>query len=95
MAKTYDCRNFIQTAYSDFVNLFKNTKSWSKNDDKILKVLTYLQRAIRQQVHMVLAPQGTDKAEKEIREILAKYVVGYPEKKKCITFIGVISPISA
>lgn len=95
MAKTYDCRNFIQTAYSDFVNLFKNTKSWSKNDDKILKVLTYLQRAIRQQVHMVLAPQGTDKAEKEIREILAKYVVGYPEKKKGITFIGVLSPISA
>ena len=95
MAKTNDYTEVIETVYREIDKLFKNTKSWSQCDDKIVQLLAILKEAIWQQIHTVLIPQETDKAEKEIREILAKYVVGYTEKKKHINFIGVLSPIRA
>ena len=95
MAKTNDYGTVIQTVYQEIEKLFKNTKAWAQSDDKIVQLFAILKEAVYQQVHNVLSPQQTDKSEKELRDILAKYVIGYTDKKKSINFIGSISPIKA
>lgn len=72
--------------------LFGNPKLW-KDDSKVTQLFQIYYEAIYSQVHTVLAPQGTDEAEKQIREILAKYVVGYTDGKTKIHYIGSIDPI--
>lgn len=95
MAKENDYTEVIQAVYKEIEKLFKKTKSWSQSDDKIVQLYVLLKEAIYQQIHNVLVPQQTAKSEKQIREILAKYVVGYTEKKKSKNFIGALSPIKA
>ena len=95
MAKNTDYTEVIQAVYKEIEKLFKNTKAWGQADDKIVQLFAILKEAVWQQVHKVLVPMGTAESEKQIREILAKYVVGYTEKKKYINFIGAISPIKA
>ena len=95
MAKTSDYTAVIQTVYREIEKLFKNSKVWAQSDDKITQLFALLKEAVWQQVHSVLTPQETQKSEKEIRDILAKYVVGYTEKKKGVSFIGALSPIRA
>lgn len=96
MAKTNDdYTKVIEICYSEIEKLFKNTKAWAQLDDKIIQLLGLLKSAIYEQVHNVLYPQKTDKSEKELRDILAKYVIGYVDKKKSINFIGCLAPIKA
>lgn len=95
MAKTNDYTKVIQTASHEIEKLFKSTKCWTQNDDKIVQLFAILKEAVYQQVHNVLSPQKTVEAEKELRDILAKYVIGYTDKKKSINFIGSISPLKA
>jgi hypothetical protein len=96
MAKTNDdYTKVIETCYREIEKLFKNTKAWGQLDDKIIQLLGLLKSAIYEQVHNVLYPQKTEKSEKELRDILAKYVIGYVDKKKSINFIGCLAPIKA
>lgn len=95
MAKNNDYTQVIQTISREIEKIFKSTKAWAQNDDKIVQLFALLKEAVWQQVHLVLVPQKTDKSEKEIRDILAKYVVGYPDKKKSVNFIGALQPIKA
>ena len=95
MAKTNDYTEVIQAVSREIEKLFKNTKSWSQSDDKIVQLFAILKEAVYQQVHNVLVRQQTAEGEKQIRDILAKYVVGYPDKKKSVWFIGAIEPIRA
>lgn len=95
MAKNNDYTQVIQTVYREIEKLFKSTKVWSQSDDKIVQLYAILKEAIYQQVHNVLVPQKTAEGERQIRDILAKYVVGYTEKKKSVNFIGALSPIRA
>ena len=95
MAKTMDYSAVIQTVYKEIEKTFKNTKEWAQADEKIIQLFTILKEAVWQQVHTVLVPKQTANSEKELRDILAKYVVGYTEKKRSINFIGAISPIRA
>lgn len=69
-------------------------KGWS-NDEVVTQILDIYREAIWQQVHTILAPQKTEKSEKEIREIIAKYVIGYADKSKRVNYIGAINPIRA
>lgn len=94
MAKTNDYGDIIQTIYKEIERLFKSAKLWAQEDEKITQLFALLKEAVWQQVHSVLVPQKTEKSEKEIREILAKYVVGYPNKKGA-NYIGALSPIRA
>lgn len=94
MAKTNDYGEIIQTIYKEIERLFKSAKLWEQEDEKITQLFALLKEAVWQQVHSVLVPQKTEKSEKEIREILAKYVVGYPNKKGA-NYIGALSPIRA
>ena len=95
MAYNNDYTETIQMAYKGIEQMFKNGKAWAQEDEKIIALYRILREAIFEQVHNVLVPQKTPKTEKEIREILAKYVIGYTDKKKSINFIGAISPIRA
>lgn len=95
MAKNNDYTQVIQTVYREIEKLFKSTKVWAQSDDKILQLYAILKEAIYQQVHNVLVPQKTAEGEKRIRDILAKYVIGYTDKKKSVNFIGALSPIRA
>ena len=93
MSDNHDYTQVIKIVYSELEKLFKKPKLWAKEDNKIIELFCILKDAIEQQVHYVLVPEKTPKAEKEIRDILAKYVIGYTDKKKGINFIGALSPI--
>ena len=67
---------------------------WSDNE-VVTQLFDIYREAIYQQVHYYLAPQKTAKSEKQIRDILAKYVIGYTDKYKKVNYIGAISPIKA
>ena len=95
MAKTREYTDVIKAVYKEIERLFKTPKLWDKEDEKIIQLFSILKEAVFEQVHNVLAPQKTASAEKELRDILAKYVIGYTEKKKGLNFIGAISPIRA
>ena len=95
MAKTNDYMEAIQSGYKCFEKVFKNKKAWEQGDDVIIALVSKIVEAINLQIHTVLAPQKTKESEKAIRDILAKYVIGYPEKKKSINYIGLLSPINA
>ncbi len=95
MAKNNDYTEVIKAAYKEIEKLFKTPKIWDKEDEKIIQLFSILKEAVFEQVHNVLAQQKTASSEKELRDILAKYVIGYTEKKKSVNYIGAISPIRA
>lgn len=95
MSKNNDYCEVIKLSFKEIDKLFKNSKTWQKEDYKIITLFSILKEAIWQQVHTVLIPQKTAETEKEIRDILAKYVIGYSDKKKSIHFIGALEPIKA
>ena len=85
--------NFIKECAKQINSLF-NSNEW-KNDEKVTRLLSVYHTAIYQQIHSVLAPLKTSKAEKEIRDLIAKNVIGYVDKKTKIAYIGAINPIKA
>ena len=95
MTQTNDYSKVIEVCSREIGKLFASTKAWAQCDEKIIQLFSLLQQAIYQQVHYVLIPQENEKSEKSVRDILAKYVVGYTDKKKGINFIGALSPIKA
>lgn len=71
--------------------LFKG-KGWT-DDEKVTRLFDIYHKAIWSQIHNVLIPQKTDKAEKQVRDILAKYVIGCTKSKT--VYMGAIQPIRA
>lgn len=71
--------------------LFKG-KGWT-DDEKVTRLFDIYHKAIWSQIHNVLIPQKTDKAEKQVRDILAKYVIGCTKNKT--VYMGAIQPIRA
>ena len=95
MAQTNDYNDIIKTIYKEIEKLFKNAKEWGKSDEKIIALLSLMHNAVFEQVHTVLVPLKTEDGEKEIRDLLAKYVVGYADKKKRANYLGAIAIIKA
>ena len=81
----------IQECYKN-ITIFMRGKEWN-NDEKITRLLSLYHNAIFNQIHNVLVPLKNDKAENQIRDILAKYVIGCTKNK--ITYVGIINPIKA
>lgn len=77
---------------SKWIDKYIGRKEWT-NDKDVTDLLVNYYHAIYAQIHYVLLPQKTDKAEEQIRDILAKYVVGYTDKKKGKNYIGIIDPL--
>lgn len=84
----------IKTCAESLDRMFRKKAEWD-DDEKVTQVYEILRTAIYQQVHGVLCPMGTKDGEKEIRELIAKYVMGYVDKRTKKTYIGAINPIRA
>lgn len=74
------------------INVLFKGKGWT-DDEKVTRLFDIYYTAIWSQIHNVLVPQKTDKSEKAIRDILAKYVIGCTKNKTA--YIGAIQPIRA
>ena len=86
--------NIITVCAKEINRLFNSRKEWD-NDEKVTSILSVFYQAVYQQIHCVLVKEQTKKAETEIREIIAKYVIGYIDKKTKINYIGTINPIKS
>lgn len=67
-------------------------KGW-ENDETVTQLFSILHRALHTRIHSILVVEGTTEAEREIRELISKYVIGYVDTKKKITYLGSINPI--
>ena len=74
------------------INVLFKGKGWT-DDEKVTRLFDIYYKAIWSQIHNVLIPQKTDKAEKQVRDILAKYVIGCTKNK--VAYMGAIQPIRA
>lgn len=74
------------------INMLFKGKGWT-DDEKVTRLFDIYHKAIWSQIHNVLIPQKTDKAEKQVRDILAKYVIGCTKNKT--VYMGAIQPIRA
>ena len=74
------------------ISLLIKSKDWN-DDEKVTKLFDIYYTAIHSQIHNVLVPLSTEKSEKEIRDILAKYVIGYTKNKN--VYLGALNPIKA
>lgn len=69
-------------------------KFWN-NNSKFVRLLELYHDAIYNLVHTVLTPQKTTESENQIRDILAKYVVGYTDPKTRIVYSGALGLIKS
>jgi hypothetical protein len=74
------------------INVLFKGKGWT-DDEKVTRLFDIYHKAIWSQIHNVLIPQKADKAEKQVRDILAKYVIGCTKNK--VAYMGAIQPIRA
>ena len=74
------------------INVLFKGKGWT-DDEKVTRLFDIYYTAIWSQIHNVLVPLKTEKGEKQIRDILAKYVIGCTKNKTA--YIGAIQPIRA
>jgi hypothetical protein len=80
--------NIIKTIYNELKRRIKG-KDW--NDDiSILKLFQIYYDTIYDQIHNVLVPLGTKNSENEIRDIIAKYIIGYSNQKTKEKYIGAL-----
>ena len=87
-----DYGKLIKACADNIDRLFHSKKEWD-DDETVTQLFEIMRTAIYQQVHCVLEGGSTKENEKQVRELLAKYVIGYVDKKKKVTYIGAINPI--
>lgn len=93
MAQILDYGIYIKSIYKALEERTK-TAEW-KDDEWLIGTFSDYRDCIRAQIHDVLVPLGTPDSEKEIRDILSKYVIGYVDKKKKIVYQGALDWISS
>lgn len=74
--------------------MFDSATTW-KDDEKVSSIYNILYQALYNQIHSILVKDNTASSEKQIRELLAKYVIGYTDKRNKINYIGAINPIKS
>ena len=87
-----DYGRLIKACADNIDRLFHSKKEWD-DDETVTQLFEIMRTAIYQQVHCVLEGGSTKENERQIRDLLAKYVIGYVDKKKKVTYIGAINPI--
>lgn len=84
----------IEQAAKAISTIFDKPKLWA-NDEEVVQLFNIYYKAIYNQIHIILAPIGLKESEKQIRDIIAKYVIGYTEGKTRKVYIGAINPIKS
>lgn len=88
-----DYTGVIKSCAKEIGRLFEGS-GW-KDDEKVTQLFSVYKEAIHTQIHSVLVPKRNKQAEKEILDIIAKYVIGYVDRKNKLNYIGSIRPIKA
>ena len=77
---------------AEAINKLIKTKEW-KEEQSIIDKYSFLYDLCYKQIHHILVPKRKQSAEMQIREIIAKYVIGYTDTKENITYIGALKPL--
>lgn len=85
----------IESCYKEINRLIKSKEEWEDNDEQITTIFSIFYSALYQQIHKVLVPENSETGEKQIRELIAKYVIGYNDKKKKTVYVGALKPLLA
>ena len=93
MAQIRDFSIYIKSIYKELDARSKSDK-W-KDDEWLIDTFSDYRDFIKTQVHDILVPIGTPNSEKEVRDILSKYVIGYVDKKKKVVYKGALDWISS
>lgn len=72
------------------IGLLMNGSGWN-DDEKVTRLFDVLHTAVHLQIHNVLVPEKTANSEKQIRDIIAKYVIGCTKNK--IVYYGALQPL--
>lgn len=72
------------------IGLLMNGSGWD-DDEKVTRLFDVLHTAVHLQIHNVLVPEKTANSEKQIRDIIAKYVIGCTKNK--IVYYGALQPL--
>lgn len=87
-----DYYKIIKKSAEAISKLIGKTKEW-RDDQSIIDKYEFLYNLCYKQIHLILVPQKKQSAEMQIREIIAKYVIGYTDTKQGITYIGALQPL--
>ena len=68
--------------------IYKTIPQYWNDDSKLLGLFRQYHTALFRQIHNELVPLKTEDAEKQIRELIAKYVIGFTEKKTRVKYVG-------
>lgn len=93
MAQISNYDNLIKVMY-DTLKKWSKTNKWNE-DEVIIKYLKDYYKVLYMQVHKVYAPLKSKSSESSLREIIQKYVIGYSDNKKGITYIGALELINS
>lgn len=80
----------ITETYKAVKEVCRSKDLW-KNDELCLQVFKQFKTLLYTQIHKVLSINKTDEKEKQIRELLAKYIIGYKDVETKTTYMGMIS----
>lgn len=96
MPKDNEFVSVIKAYARELTKMIKSRTEW-KDDERILKLYRAEYNVLKQYIHYELPKRGTQSAELEVREMIAKYCIGYTDSKKKtgVSYIGAIQPIRA
>jgi hypothetical protein len=93
MAQVTNYENIIKIMY-DTLRKWSKTSKWN-DDATLVKYFKDYYKALYMQVHKIYAPLKSANSENLLREIIQKYVIGYSDDKKGITYIGALELINS
>ena len=83
-------KNLIQESYTAIQKMLKlNIGNWD-NDDSVIQILSLYKEALYCYIHKELYPQKTEEADREIRNVVARYITGYTDKTRRVVYPGII-----
>ena len=89
-----DYYKIIKKSAEAINKLFNSKKEWSDNQS-IIDKYEFLYKMCYKQIHSILVPQKKMSAEMQIREIIAKYIIGYTDTKAKVNYIGALRPLES
>lgn len=91
IVQVYNALDEMMDKKKKFVDAKGVRHDWSDNE-YVASLYELLYRIVHQQIYDILLPIGTKDSEAQLRNIIAKYVIGYKDKNK-VVWKGVLTPL--
>lgn len=91
IVQVYNALDEMMDKKKKFVDAKGVRHDWSDNE-YVASLYELLYKMVYQQVYDILLPIGTKESEAELRNIIAKYVIGYKDKNK-VVWKGALTPL--